>query len=234
MAEVLRIEPEIWEAHLPPLSTEEVDEEIEEALTTLAKIVQVLDVPDASFMSYSTAIENLSTQHFALGRSLNRLNNMAEELKDYLESLKHERDLLKHWNEALIPGPSSEIGLDAASTLERRKEALVKKAKEQHRELEALLVEDKLDIRVSVGKLIAQKEKNLARENELKEKRAKIKAFQGLPPVRKPTYHAVDSQLRPMQNLELARHELRAAREKQMELIQLRERLLGRMADGVS
>ena len=36
------------------------------------------------------------------------------------------------------------------------------------------------------------------------------------------------------QNLELARHELRAAREKQMELIQLRERLLGRMADGVA
>ena len=35
------------------------------------------------------------------------------------------------------------------------------------------------------------------------------------------------------QNLELARHELRAARQKQMELIQLRERLLGRMADGV-
>ena len=38
----------------------------------------------------------------------------------------------------------------------------------------------------------------------------------------------------PPQNLELARHELRAARQKQMELIQLRERLLGRMADGVA
>lgn len=36
------------------------------------------------------------------------------------------------------------------------------------------------------------------------------------------------------QNLELARHELRTARQKQMELIQLRERLLGRMADGVT
>ncbi|CAA7266389.1 unnamed protein product [Cyclocybe aegerita] len=218
MTEVIRMEPEIWETHLPPLSAEGIDgEEIEGALTTLAKIVQVLDIPDASFMSYSTAIENLSTQHCALNRSLNRFKNIAEELKDYLETLRHEHDLLKHWNEALVPGPSSKSGLDAASTLERRKEALVKKAKEQHRELEALLVEDKLDIRVSVDKLIAQKEKNLASEKELKENRAKIKAFQGLPP-----------------NLELARHELRVAREKQMELIQLRERLLGRMADSVS
>ncbi|KIM39013.1 hypothetical protein M413DRAFT_75428 [Hebeloma cylindrosporum] len=54
-------------------------------------------------------------------------------------------------------------------------------------------------------------------ERELKEKRAKIKAFQGLPP-----------------NLELARHELRVARQRQMELIQLRERLLGHMADNLS
>jgi len=36
-----------------------------------------------------------------------------------------------------------------------------------------------------------------------------------------------------LQSLELARHELRLARQKQTELIQLRERLLRNMADGV-
>jgi hypothetical protein len=36
------------------------------------------------------------------------------------------------------------------------------------------------------------------------------------------------------QNLDLARHELRTARQRQTELIQLRERLLDRMADSVS
>lgn len=37
-----------------------------------------------------------------------------------------------------------------------------------------------------------------------------------------------------LQNLDLARYELRTARQRQMELIQLRERLLARMADSVS
>lgn len=78
-------------------------------------------------------------------------------------------------------------------------------------------VEEPLQVSITVSQLLEQKEKNQIKERELREKRAKLKAFQGLPP-----------------NLELARHELRAARQKQMELIQLRERLLGRMADGVA
>ena len=67
-----------------------------------------------------------------------------------------------------------------------------------------------------------------------KEKRAKIKAFQGLPPVRTNSIPFVSTEIFYAQNLNLARHELRVARQRQMELIQLRERLLGRMADSVS
>ena len=37
-----------------------------------------------------------------------------------------------------------------------------------------------------------------------------------------------------VQNIELARHALQEARDKQMELIQLRERLLGKMVDSVN
>jgi len=70
---------------------------------------------------------------------------------------------------------------------------------------------------VTINQFLSQKEKNLALERGIKVKRTKLNAFQGLPP-----------------NLELARHELRVARQRQMELIQLRERLLGRMADSVS
>ena len=44
------------------------------------------------------------------------------------------------WNEALVPGSSSGINPESSLTLERRKEAVVKKAKEYHKELEALLV----------------------------------------------------------------------------------------------
>jgi hypothetical protein len=47
---------------------------------------------------------------------------------------------LYSWNEALIPGSSSGINPESSLILERRKEAVVKKAKEYHKELEALLV----------------------------------------------------------------------------------------------
>ena len=39
-----------------------------------------------------------------------------------------------------MPGSSSGINPESSLTLERRKEAVVKKAKEYHKELEALLV----------------------------------------------------------------------------------------------
>ena len=44
------------------------------------------------------------------------------------------------WNETLIPGPSNSSNLESAATLERRRETLIKKAKEYHKELELLLV----------------------------------------------------------------------------------------------
>lgn len=86
---------------------------------------------------------------------------------------------------------------------------------------------------VTVSKLTKQQEKIKSKEQELKTKRAKIKAFQGLPPVRY-YYLTSPSLFKRGQNLELARHELRNARDEQMKLIQLRERLLGRMAESVS
>ena len=44
------------------------------------------------------------------------------------------------WNKTLIPGPSNSLNLETAATLERRRETLIKKAKEYHKELESLLV----------------------------------------------------------------------------------------------
>ncbi|KDR68792.1 hypothetical protein GALMADRAFT_256644 [Galerina marginata CBS 339.88] len=211
----------IWNTHLPPLqvsdSRSDSEEELVRCIDILARVVEVLDIPDASFASYSTAIDKLTVEKLTLSRSLNRLKQVEDELNHHLASLKHERDLLAHWNEVLSPGSSSSLNPETAATIERRREALVKKAKECHRELETMLAEEPLEISVTVSQLLAQKEKNQAKEREIKEKRTKLKAFQGLPP-----------------NLEMARHELRVARQRQTELIQLRERLLGKMADGVA
>ncbi len=80
---------------------------------------------------------------------------------------------------------------------------MVRKAKEYHQTLETLMVgsrastklglirvflmmlqaEEPLDVPVSITQLMAQKEKNQMKQRELKEKRAKLKTFQGLPPV---------------------------------------------------
>ena len=46
-----------------------------------------------------------------------------------------------------------------------------------------LQAEEPLDVSVSITQLMEQKEKNQTRQRELKEKRAKLKTFQGLPPV---------------------------------------------------
>ncbi|KAF9463156.1 hypothetical protein BDZ94DRAFT_640663 [Collybia nuda] len=108
-------------------------------------------------------------------------------------------------------------GGETSEMLDRRREALLKKAKEYHKELDSLLANMPAAPPVTVSKLTKQQEKNKLKEQELKTKRAKIKAFQGLPP-----------------NLDLARHELRNARDEQTKLIQLRERLLGRMAESVT
>ncbi|KAF9527125.1 hypothetical protein CPB83DRAFT_907928 [Crepidotus variabilis] len=205
-----------WQPHLPPPSFDaEEAQEIQGALETLTRVIHVLNIPDAKFTSYATAINALSEQHLALSRSLVRLRTVENDLKEHLFILQAELRLINHWNQVLVPG-SSESLLEAPSTLERRRDAMLKKAKEYHRELEALAARQPLNIPVSLGQLLLQKESNVSKEKEMKEKRARLQAFHGLPP-----------------NLELARHELRMARQKQTELIQLRERLLRKMAEAV-
>ncbi|KAH9487324.1 hypothetical protein JR316_0001397 [Psilocybe cubensis] len=200
--------------HLPPL----IDgDDVSTALETLVQITQALDIPDASFAHYSSTIDALHAERHALMRSLLRLQGVEDALKDYLASLKLELNLIKRWNGILTSGSPDSIYQDTTATLEKRKEALVKKSKEHYRELESLQAEVPLSIPISINKLLTQKEKNQLKEREIREKRARIKAFQGLPP-----------------NLELARHELKQARRRQTELTQLRERLLAKMADGLA
>jgi HAUS augmin-like complex subunit 1 len=92
---------------------------------------------------------------------------------------------------------------ETASALERRKDALIKKAKEYQKELDLLKVQCYVLSRqflpqttcalqkeipdeptVTVTELAAQQERIRKKEQEVKAKKAKIKAFQGLPPVR--------------------------------------------------
>ena len=88
---------------------------------------------------------------------------------------------------------------------------------------------------VSITELAALRKKLKEQEHILKQKRAKVEAFQGLPPVSSVWQVEVHASNEPLvQNIELARHALAEARDKQMELINIRERLLGKMVKGVN
>lgn len=261
-------------------------------------MVQILDIPDASFaryffywsdfanakckihllmLSYSTAINQLSEKYFSLSRTILRFKRIEDELTEHLTALQHEYALIKQyvffllrtwrmsifkmpssWNKVLTPSSSESALVEDVSLLERRRELMVRKAREYYREVERMKARDPLlsvysfcrilnffivqkeqpiEIPVTLAQLISRKEKNLAMQRNISEKRIKLQAFQGLPPVRISfLYYRSERKMLIdplLQNLELARHELRSAREKQMELVKLRERLLRKMAEGV-
>lgn len=90
----------------------------------------------------------------------------------------------------------------------------------------------------TLADFLAQKERLRKKEQEVKIKRAKTQAFQGLPPVCFfPIIPRVIISTRsslPCQNLALAKQELHQAREGLIHLSNLRERLLNNMVDEVS
>lgn len=90
----------------------------------------------------------------------------------------------------------------------------------------------------TVADFLAQKERLRKKEHEVKIKRARIQAFQGLPPVR-PLYTQFPRFLSTRhslsrQNLALAKQELHQAREELIRLSNLRERLLNNMVEEIS
>jgi len=194
-------------SNFPVLSSE-----VEDRLSILSRIADVLGLDDLCFSSYSAAITRLSGQELHLKRSSIRFDHAENELRSHLASARHEERLINNWTETI----EREQMHENAATIERRKDALVKKAKEYRKELDALM-EEVDEPPVIVSQLANQLERICKRETDIKAKRAKIRAFQGLPP-----------------NLKMARLELKRARDEQMELIKLRERILRRMADGVT
>ncbi|KAI0358871.1 hypothetical protein OH77DRAFT_1396397, partial [Trametes cingulata] len=187
---------------------------IEDYLRSLTDIADALCVDNLSFSTYSKAIENLETEELSLTRSLLRTRAAEDELIQHLLSSLHEQAQIEKWTETLH---SHSDRAQSAAALERQKAALTSKAKEYQKELDLVMNDMPQTTSISITELAAFRKQLKKQEQVLKEKRARVEAFQGLPP-----------------NIDLARHALAEARDKQMELIQLRERLLGKMVDGVN
>ncbi|KZT09074.1 uncharacterized protein LAESUDRAFT_696530 [Laetiporus sulphureus 93-53] len=183
-------------------------------LATLADIADALAIDDLSFSHFATAISELSSQEVSTRRSSLHMRHARDELSMHLAIAQHEEMLIKRWLEVLQAEPNAQ---DGTSALEKRKQALHAKAMEYKRETDSLKQQLPQDPPCTISELSAFQKQLKDKENTLAEKRRKVEAFQGLPA-----------------NIELARHELRIARDEQMKLIQLRERLLDRMAVGMS
>ncbi|KAI0324456.1 hypothetical protein GY45DRAFT_1331545 [Cubamyces sp. BRFM 1775] len=183
-------------------------------LDTLTDIANALGIDELPFSTYSDAIERLETEELSVARSLLRARDAEDELTRHLLAILHEHELIKKWSQTLQSQPGAD---DDVAQLQRQKAALTAKAKEYKRELDTIMSDMPEPPPVSILELAELRKKLKEQEHVLKQKRAKVEAFQGLPP-----------------NIELARHALAEARDRQMELIKIRERLLGKMAKGVN
>jgi len=102
-------------------------------------------------------------------------------------------------------------------SLEKRKAIVLnRKAKEYETDLQSALA-DQQQPSVTIANVLEQRERLELKYKEVKTKRAKIKVFRGLPP-----------------NIQLARMELGVAERDQIALVQLRDRLLDKMAENIS
>ncbi|KAJ2979227.1 hypothetical protein NUW54_g11170 [Trametes sanguinea] len=198
-------------AHLDDL---ELLPETETHLDILVDIADALGVDDLSFSTYSGAIERLDAEELAVTRSLLRTREAQDELEQHLLSTVHENALIEKWIQSLQSGPHDE---ESVASLQREKAARASKAQEYQKELDMLMSDMSEAPPVSITELATLRKQLKKQDQVLKEKRAKVEAFQGLPP-----------------NIDLARLALAEASEKHMELIQVRERLLRKMAEGVN
>ncbi|KAL4255572.1 HAUS1 family protein [Pleurotus pulmonarius] len=191
-----------------------ISDELDQQLHVLCEVAEILNIDDVSFASYSEAILNLFTERANAKQTLARLQLAERELRVSLAVTRHEERLLEKWQSAIQDEHQTN---NPVVSLEKRRDATVKKAKEYRKALDDLMDHAVEAPEITVTDLLKQKETNRSKEQTLKDKRAKLATFQGLPP-----------------NLEIARHELQSAQDEYIKLMQLRERLLGKMADGLN
>jgi len=157
---------------------------------------------------------DLQGQTLDMMLALRRLRAVEDELKGKLNDARGEESRAHAMMQELSGQTDSGLGGGEKVSLERRKKALVGKAKDYQVRLEAVKPPR---YSISVGDCIALEDELGAREGVIKEKEGRVRAFAGLPP-----------------NLTVARFEVEKGREKLMELVLLREKLLSKMAAGVS
>ncbi|KAJ7046169.1 hypothetical protein C8F04DRAFT_939110 [Mycena alexandri] len=185
----------------------------QQRLDVLVCIADLLGIDDLSFSSYSSSITRTSVRYQGALQTLNRLELVERELQCHLTAVVQEERLIESWIERI---GTEHATAESTATIQGRRETLLKKAKEYRAALDVIVAKVPRSPTDTFADLTAQQAANEEKAAAIKAKRAQIKAFKGLPP-----------------NLDLARQQLKTARAAQMDLIQTRERLLGRMAESI-
>ncbi|KAK0448471.1 uncharacterized protein EV420DRAFT_1566936 [Desarmillaria tabescens] len=186
-------------------------DELEQKLEALVSVAEILGLDDMSFANYSRALVQLSEEQLSLKQTLIRLAFIERQLTAHLATAKHEHHQIRKWTEHFQSDIQSGESMEETT---RRRDALLRKAKEYRKELTTLPISEPS---VTISDLVAQSDRIKQRQEQIKVKRNKTKAFKGVSP-----------------NLDLARTQLREARAEQMKLFQLRERLMEKMTSTVS
>ncbi|KDQ52958.1 hypothetical protein JAAARDRAFT_197753 [Jaapia argillacea MUCL 33604] len=187
---------------------------VHEHLDVLCFVAETLGIDDAEIASFVSATTKLSNDSLATQRSAHLLECAEQDLLRDLTASRHEEALILKWRNSLQKS-SQDQGPGSQAYIERQRSSVGMKGKEYRNELSKLTGRSEQP-EVTITQLAAQQERIRKKKQQIKLKQTNIKAFQGLPP-----------------DLHLAKEELRCARSEQMKLIQLRERLLGKMVEGV-
>ncbi|KAJ4468521.1 hypothetical protein C8R41DRAFT_871200 [Lentinula lateritia] len=166
---------------------------LESRLELLAQTAEALGLDEPSIIGFNHFIANLSTRRLNLKLSVDRATYVETELRLHLAKLEAELALLRKWtvslSEVTSPGletTSVKTGTtETAESLERRRQAIIRKAKEYQAQLVQLNTTNpsSFSTNVSISDLTRLQEQNKEREKEILRKRKKVKAFRGLPAV---------------------------------------------------
>ncbi|KAJ3868046.1 hypothetical protein EV359DRAFT_33096 [Lentinula novae-zelandiae] len=169
---------------------------LESRLELLAQTAEALGLDEPSIKCFNHSIANLSIRRLNLKLSVNRATYVETELRLHLAKLEVELALLRKWSLSLIgeapPGletTSVKTGTgttETAESLERRRQVIIRKAKEYQAQLVQLNTTNPSSIfmNVSISDLTRLQEQDKEREKEILRKRKKVEAFRGLPTVR--------------------------------------------------
>ncbi|KAJ3803574.1 hypothetical protein F5876DRAFT_84993 [Lentinula aff. lateritia] len=198
---------------------------LESRLELLAPTAEALELDEPSIIGCDDCTPPISPPQPQTLRNLklsvNRAAYIEKELRLHLAKLEAEVALLRKWTVSLsevTPGSETtsktRIGTETAESLERRRQVIIRKAKEYQAQLVQLNSTNasSFSTNVSISELTRLQEQNKEREKEIRRKRKKVEAFSWIA-------------------CKLARLTLLQAMQNLQDLTRVREGLLGRMVD---